>query len=165
MGKSFVNATMPGLGRVGFWANDGLLGIWLVALAGSVPVGGVGWQTEVAEHWREQGVGQYMGCMDAGLDAFLVSEERRAVAVELSRRARVILVAAAEDGRIRPAWLVAHGLAVDGCERDSYHRDGVGLALVLQVADAFIDLLNGRVSTTAATAPVYPFFKEPGDED
>lgn len=156
MSSSFVSLTLPGRGAVGFWANDGCLGVWLVALANTVLLDGDGWQIELARHWHEQGVRQDMGCMDVRLDEYMTSEDRRAVAVEFSTRARAMLAGLAEDGYIRPRWLVANGLAFEGCTSDRYHRDGLRLAHVTQISDAFINLLHGRLVATAATAPVLP---------
>lgn len=156
MGSSFVGLPHGDRGEVGFWANDAILGIWLVALASAVSGASPPWLVRAAEQWRFQGGRQFMGVVDAGLDECLITEGRVATVIELARCARVSLVAIAEDGYLRPPWLVSNQLAEEWRDTEPYQRDGVKLDFVLQVADVFLDLLGGQIAATPATSPVYP---------
>ncbi len=160
MGTSFVDLAFGDRGEFGFWANDGVLGIWLVALANAaaaVPGEREPWLGDAAAHWRLHGVQQFTGCMDAGLDKYVISDDRLATTTKVARCARAALVATAEDGYLRPPWLIANQLAEEKPLYDSpYDRYGLEVDRVLQVADAFIDLLGGRITTTPATSPVFP---------
>lgn len=149
-----MDFALPDRGECGFWSNDGILGVWLLALANGVPTTDEPWLNEAAEHWRLHGVQQFMGCMDGGLDKYLTSAERVAAATEIAVSARASLVGIAEDGYVPLHWLIANDWDKNWELAGSFR--GVLLDDVLQVADAFIALLAGRISTTAATSPVLP---------
>lgn len=60
----------------GFWANDGLLSVWLAALADAVPDDALPWLREAEQHWREQAGTGFTGCVDAALDTLLARNVR-----------------------------------------------------------------------------------------
>jgi hypothetical protein len=132
----------------GFWARDGLLEVWLEALAEVVPTHAPAWLQDAQRHWRKQARIGFQGCVDADLDALLTSQDRVAVALRLVDQAHEHLIRlAGRNGRIPAAWL--NERRVGGS--DPWVAD-LDLQPVRQIANAFAALIHGDLRTTAATS-------------
>lgn len=115
----------------GFWARDGLVELWLDALAECVPPDAPGWLREAGDHWREQARAGFMGCIDAGLDEFLTTPDRVTAALRLVEATRAQLERLDGDRGVPPEHL-------------------------RQIGEAFEALLRGDLDTEAAASPVLP---------
>lgn len=147
MGTSYVEFR-----EQGFWTRDGLLEVWLHALAASVSDDSAPWLLEARMEWHTQAHVGFMGWVSAGLDEIVTSPERVGMVLELSQRARRYLTAVAGGAGLLPAsWL------------DEQHIGGPGsgwkalkLEYVLQVADAVDQLLRGQWRGTPQSGPFLP---------
>jgi hypothetical protein len=147
MGSSFTNFRGHG-----FWARDGLLEVWLEALAEVVPTHAPAWLQDAQQHWREQARIGFQGCIDAHLDVLLTSQDRVAVALRLADQAREHLARLARGtGHIPAAWL--NERRVGGSD---YWTADLDLQPLRQIANAFAALISGDLRTTATTSPVLP---------
>ncbi len=137
----------------GFWANDGLLSVWLAALADVVAADAPPWLREAAEHWREQaGVG-FIGCVAAGLDRLLASPQQAQTALSLAETASGYLASLTDAAGYLPAsWLNDRHISGE----TSWTSTNIRYDYVQQIADAFTTLLRGELQTTPATSPVLP---------
>ncbi|WP_157745744.1 hypothetical protein [Micromonospora purpureochromogenes] len=147
MGSSFTNFRGHG-----FWARDGLLEVWLEALAEVVPTHAPAWLQDAQRHWRKPARIGFQGCIDADLDALLTSQDRVAVALRLVNQAEEHLNRlASRNGRIPAAWL--NERRVGGS--DTWTGD-LDLQPLRQITNAFAALIHGDLRTTATTSPVLP---------
>jgi hypothetical protein len=138
----------------GFWAHDGLLCVWLAALADVVPDDDAPpWLREAEQHWREQaGVG-FMGCVDAGLDKLLASPQRAQVVLGLAETASRCLAGATDSiGYLPASWLNDRHISGEM----SWTSRNIRYDYVRRIADAFSALLRDELQTTPATSPVLP---------
>lgn len=143
MGTSFVRFQ-----GAGYWTRDSDLELWLRFLSdtvGLVPEP-PGWLREVQHHWHLRATVGFNGCMDAGLDDFVTDDRRKQVVIDLaygvldSLRARGPLLPAAELNAMELRGGV-HFFA------------DVPVSAIIRDGRAFLGLLEGRITTNAATAP------------
>ncbi|WP_139338236.1 hypothetical protein [Micromonospora avicenniae] len=147
MGSSFTEFR-----SYGFWARDGLLEVWLQALAEVVPTHAPAWLHNAQRHWQEQARTGFQGSIDVGLDALLTSQDRVEVARRLTDQAQEHLNRlAGRTGCIPATWL--NERRVGGT--DTWTGD-LDLQPIRQIANAFAALIRGDLRTTATTSPVLP---------
>jgi hypothetical protein len=133
----------------GFWSRDGLLEMWLEALADAVPDDAPPWLLDAREYWRNQARVGYMGCVSADLDAIVSTEERLATVLNVVRVANERLAQVATDtGRMPGSWMSERHVGGN----ESWLRD-LGLDYVRQIADAFTALLRGELHPTSDVLP------------
>jgi hypothetical protein len=90
----------------GFWANDGLLGVWLAALADTVPDNAQPWLHEAQQHWLEQAGAGFTGCVDAAMDTLVATGQRAQAIFPLAEAASRHLASLADTTGYLPAsWL------------------------------------------------------------
>lgn len=144
MGKSFTD-----FDGHGFWANDGKLEIWLMALCdevdrmGDAPV----WLLEARKHWHFQATIGVSGCVDAGLKQIVGAEPARAdVLRDLGGRALRSLQSAPSISR---EYLNSYRLG-----GNTIWTADVPTAVLAALAAAFDALLAGTLNTDAVSSPV-----------
>lgn len=135
----------------GFWARDGLLEIWLEALAEVVPAKAPEWLRDAKQHWRLQARGGFVGCVNADLDARLTSEDRTETVLALAEQASAYVTrVAGATGTVPAAWLNNRGVGGEG----TVWLADVEVRSVHQIGDALTALLRGELQTTPGTSPV-----------
>jgi hypothetical protein len=132
----------------GFWTRDGQIAVWLYLLVEEIDrlENPAEWLRQLREDWLFQATIGASGCVGAGLDEWATSEERVRALVELSRKA---LDRLRERGR-RLTLEVPYAHGTGGPDTLCIDRD---IRIFSCVGEAFIDLLEGRVTTDARTAP------------
>ncbi|MGV9408794.1 hypothetical protein ACWDOP_02675 [Nocardia sp. NPDC003693] len=131
-----------GIDGLGFWAVDDALDVWLAYLVGQIEPESLAddpWFGGVHDQWRRAAA-----LDDHGVTMVIDNERQRDLIRACARAARS---AAVDGGDIGPdrlrQWLILDGTAVsDGFAR---HPEGVVLTRILEVADGFIALLEGRL--------------------
>jgi len=134
----------------GFWTRDALLEIWLHRLVLAIdgrPVR-LAWLQDARDHWQLHATVGYTGCVSASLDEWLGGDPDRVTTVaDLSAEA----LRGLRDARsIRHEDLTAAGI---GGQRTQWRKD-MPAHNILPVAEAFIDLIAGRIDWDASTSPV-----------
>ena len=127
----------------GFWARDALLEVWLILLAEEAEreQPPIDWLNHAAKHWRSQATSGMVGCLSANLDPYATFGDR---AQQLERVATRAL-----------ETLRAHGPTMERGVLNALHVGGPGAqftsdvatALFVDVAEAFIRLLQGPLDT------------------
>jgi hypothetical protein len=143
MGTSFVEYRTKG-----FWARDSDLEVWLHFLASEIDrlPSPSEWHYQLRDHWYQQAQSGAVGCLWAGLDDFIATNEQVIASIQLCEAALRTL---ASYGDVIPqAYLNA--IASEGIE---WSRD-VPVDFFSRVGHAFIQLLRGELTTDAATSPV-----------
>src|SRR5262245_42346115 len=136
MGTSFVRYR-----NYGFWARDSTLEVWLHFLAAEIdrlPNPSV-WQRQLRDHWYEQAQSGAVGCLWAGLDEFVTTNEQGATVIELCKAALQTLLS---YGDVIPQDYL-NAIASEGSE---WSRD-VAVEMFTRVGRAFIQLLRGELRT------------------
>ena len=145
MGTSFVDYRGGG-----FWASDGAIEIWLRLLIREIdsraPV--PSWLAELREHWREQATFGGVGSLHFALDDFIIDDTRRQIVLSVAEGA---LVQLAQYGEIITRDELNE---LTSATPDAYWTRDVPSDTFAAMGNAFIALLNGAITTTAATAPV-----------
>jgi hypothetical protein len=136
----------------GFWARDGQVEVWLYLLVQEIDrlPSPPDWLREARESWHVQSTLGLMGCVSAGLDEVATTPERVRVLVDLAH------------GALR--WLREQGPRLTLTVPYSHGTQGpdtlcgdVDIRVYECVGLKFIELLQGRVETDAATSPcVWP---------
>jgi hypothetical protein len=145
MASSFVSYR-----GAGFWANDGVIGVWLRLLVReidghkAIPA----WLAELREHWLVQARFGGGGSIDSGLDEYLIDDPRRNIVLSVI------------DGAF--AQIVRYGGTISRDELNSITADAHGMYWTIDlptgsfeaVGRAFGALLRGEITMNAVTAPV-----------
>ena len=69
----------------GFWVSDGLLRVWLAAMAGRVRQDCTGWRAKARAHWAAEANSDAVGCIQANLDEYASDERTRGELIQLCR--------------------------------------------------------------------------------
>ncbi|MEC3919952.1 hypothetical protein [Nocardia sp. CDC160] len=133
---TFVNVD----GR-GFWALDDALGAWLAYLveqmvsSDRVPDA---WLAAIAADWRVAAA-----ITDLGVSLTFETERQRGWISEYAHAARAAAIAVGDvaEERLR-RWMILPDMAVS--QGFSRTKGGIGLNRILEVADGFIALVDGR---------------------
>jgi hypothetical protein len=147
MGSSFVAYR-----GYGFWASDPSLEVWLHLLcaevdrAEDVPA----WLFAARDDWHHQATVGFVGCVSPSLDQHLGTDDARVASVlALGGRARDRLVAATPV--IPKDVLNSFGTGGPG----SFFTTDVAREAFVNVAEAFLALLRGEITTDASSSPVF----------
>ncbi|MFN8511781.1 MAG: hypothetical protein U0232_34060 [Thermomicrobiales bacterium] len=147
MGTSFVEYR-----EVGFWASDGSLDLWLTLLVREIdsrtPI--PTWLAELREHWQEQATFGGVGCISLYLDEYITDDTRRHTVLSVAGGAL--------------ARLTRYGETVTRDELNTitestprkYWTEDLPVVQFAALGNAFIALLNGEITTTAATSRGIP---------
>jgi hypothetical protein len=141
MGTSFVEFRTKG-----FWVSDGLLEAWLYFLARQIDDihDPDAWLSQLQQHWYRQSSGVGVGCIWAGLDDFVSTNERAAVIIDLNQRVL--------------QRLDTYGATISKDELNTIPNEGAvwleDLATdeLKRVGRFFVRLLRGDLTTDAATS-------------
>jgi hypothetical protein len=146
MGSSFTEFR-----GCGFWSRDPALEVWLYLLAREVEraPNAPDWLCTARDHWHEQATIGFNGHVSASLNKHLTTEERVKLTLELSERVLVWL-----DSQASLSADVLNSFGVGGL--DSSFSEDVPADRFAQIGRAFVELLGGKLCTTAATSPVLP---------
>jgi hypothetical protein len=145
MGTSFV-----GIGDNGFWMRDGVLELWLRLLAlhvedtpdSSSP------SHAIRTNWLVASRGGFIGCVPDGIEQAVASPEGRRIVLAAIESLRAALLKA-------PARLDKSVLNLLGFDYIQW-VDDFETRKLLEVADAFTDLINGKVTSDATDTSFMP---------
>ena len=123
---------------------------WLRMLALSFPpeVYDHCWLRDLRDDWLLQSAGFFSGFVSPQLDQHLSAEDRKTVILETAKRVRSKIESFEET--IPAATLELLGLGWHP------HSKSLPRSELLSIADRFIELLEGKLTTTAATSPTLP---------
>jgi hypothetical protein len=145
MGSSFTEYQ-----NFGFWSKDWLLESWLRMLALNLPdkVYELCWLRDLRDDWLLQSAGLFTGFVSPNLDQYLSHGDRRALITESAKslKAKIHLF----EDRIPVAYFFALGISFVP------YREWVPREDLESIAARFIDLLEGKLTTTASTSPTLP---------
>jgi hypothetical protein len=143
MGTSFVEFR-----NKGFWVRDSGLEVWLHFLATEIDrlPSPSAWYRQIRDHWYQQAQSGAVGCLWAGLDDFVTTDEQVTAIIQLCEA--TLRTLASFGDVISQDYLNA--IASDGSQ---WSRD-VAIDIFTAVGHAFIQLLRGEIITDAATSPV-----------
>lgn len=145
MGTSFVE-----IGGKGFWMQDSVLELWLRLLALHIedPSDGSPLTRRIRDSWLLASRGYFGGCIPDDLAEFISTSDGRAIVL----RAISSLRSALENG---PELLDPGTLNLLGFDGVRY-AGGFESARLVQVANAFIDLIEGRIDCDVTSTAFMP---------
>src|SRR5260370_1314764 len=145
MGSSFTEFR-----GYGFWARDSSLEVWLYLLVREVGkmTDPPDWLRLAREDWHLKATVGFLGWICANLDEHITSTDRDEATVRLSNDAL--------------AWLHQQGPLMSAELLNSFQCGGEGAYFTrdvetdnfIRVGEAFVQLLEGKLKTDAATSPV-----------
>jgi hypothetical protein len=152
MGTTFVTLSREASDEEpGFWMHDGMLELWLRLLAFHLPE-----PTDSGEHratvairnqWLLASRGYFGGCIPHGMEQACAAPEGRAVV----RIAIDSLLAALQRGSTPLEAGTLDLLGVEGIQFAPIEREWLR-----EIGQAFIDLLDGKITCTASSTEVMP---------
>ena len=144
MGTSFVS-----VGETGFWMRDSMLELWLRLLALHLedPADGSSPCDPIRSEWLLASRGYFNGCVPLDLASNVSTDAGRKLVLDAIASLRKSLKDA-------PPTLDCHVLNLLGMS-GSFEANPETWRL-LDVADAFVDLIEDRITTTAATSEWMP---------
>ncbi len=152
MGTSFVTITAGTTGdEPGFWMRDSMLELWLRLLSLHLPEpndhGEHKATPEIRKRWLVASRGYFNGHVPHDMEFACSTPENRAV-VEMSIKS---LMSAIEKSNSTLSANVLNLLGNDGCTFNDIDRERL-----LDIGHAFIDLMNGRIHSTAHSTEIMP---------
>lgn len=153
MGTTFVTlAQGMDAETIGFWMRDGMLEIWLRLLALHLPeptnTGEHQATVEIRNRWLLASRGYFGGCVPHCMEEACATDEGRAVV----RDAIDSLLAALRKGK---SPLDASTLNLLGIESSEFEAP-LERVWLTEIGQAFIDLLDGRITCTVESTEVMP---------
>jgi len=144
MGTSFT--TFQGKG---FWANDGILEVWLYLLASEINsiLDVPDWLAQAQDEWLMMAQIGLTGSIHANLDGLLTTPQKKEQVIKLAQQTTTSLEA--YGPLLSPEMLNAMDIGGTG----SYFTRDVETDLFLQIGRAFVSLLKGELSTDSSTSP------------
>jgi len=145
MGNSFTEYQ-----KFGFWSRDWLLESWLRMLALNLPddVYKPCWVRDLRDDWLLQSAGFFSGCVSPKLDQHCSHKDQRETILATAQAVRTKIQTF--DQRIPTSFFYAMGIAF------VEYREWVPKEDLESIATRFIDLLEGKLTTTAPSSPVLP---------
>lgn len=149
MGTTFV-----GINNRGFWINDGILELWLRFLALHIedPDESGTQAAVIRDQWLLASRGYFVGCVPDELQA--VVSERGGEA--LVRKAICSFMSALQAGPPRLDMDVLNLMGI----KDSRFLADVETWRLLEIGDAFLELLDGKITTDATDSSFMPGSRE-----
>jgi hypothetical protein len=153
MGTTFVTLSHETSGKEpGFWMRDGMLELWLRLLALHLPEptdsGEHQASLEIRNRWLLASRGYFTGCVPHSMEEACATEEGRAVV----RMAISSLLAALQQAK---SPLDANTLNLLGIEGGQFTAP-IERKWLLEIGDAFLDLLDGRITCVPSSADIMP---------
>jgi hypothetical protein len=152
MGTTFVTLSQGASGKEpGFWMRDGMLALWLRLLALHLPEPTDSGQHRatlaIRDQWLLASRGYFGGCVPHGMEEACATAEGRSV------------VRMAIDSLL--ATLQRASAALDASTLDLLGIEGIQFAPIdrawlWEIGQAFIDLLEGKITCTASSTAVMP---------
>lgn len=145
MGTSFVEVNDQG-----FWMRDSILELWLrlVALQFDEPAKDDTVIRALRDEWLLASSGHFNGCVPLDLDADLATDEGKKIIIESIEKLLVLL-------RKSPEKLNKDVLNLIGIESGHFSQD-IDSWRLIEVSEAFLDLIDGRFTGTAAVTDFMP---------
>jgi hypothetical protein len=152
MGTTFVTLSNEVTGmEPGFWMRDGMLELWLRLLALHLPEptdeGKFYATTAIRNRWLLASRGYFGGCVPHGMEEACSTSEGRTVV----RMAIESLLSELQRASTPLDASTLDLLGVEGIQVASIER-----RWLKEIAHAFIDLLDGKITCTAASTEVMP---------
>jgi hypothetical protein len=146
MGTSFVE-----IGGRGFWMQDSILELWLRLLALHVedPSDDSPLTRRIRDSWLLASRGYFVGCVPDDLEEFVSTPEGRAIVMRAIDSLKITLAKG-------PELLDHHTLNLLGFAEGVRRVSGFESARLIQVADAFVDLIEGRINCDATSTAFMP---------
>ncbi len=153
MGTTFVTAD----GEHGFWMRDSILELWLRLLALHIPEPTTEdsetvdrASRQIRDKWLLASKGYFIGCVPTGLQDAFKSSERRAIVRSAIDSLRAALVK-------MPPTLDKNVLNLLGFDpRGLIWMQNFEACRLIDTADAFLELLEGKVLDTASSTARMP---------
>jgi hypothetical protein len=150
MGTTFVTLSREVSGNeTGFWMRDGMLEIWLRLLALHLPEPNDNGEhratVEIRNRWLLASRGYFGGCVPHSMEDACATPEGRAVV----RYAIDSLLAALQKGSTPLDAGTLDLLGIEGIQFGSIER-----RWLQEIGQAFIDLLDGRITSTVSSTEV-----------
>jgi hypothetical protein len=147
MGSSYVEYR-----KLGFWAQDGCLEVWLHLMAWTIRqrTSCPEWLIELADEWETQATGGHSGTISSQLDEYLDSETRLSVAVELAHQC-IGWLRARES--VPSEWLNAVQLGGPGSQRGNDEPLTEPFAIL---GETFLAVLSADLATVVGAGPIVP---------
>lgn len=152
MGHTFVSR-----GDIGFWMHDSILELWLRLLALHIPEptdadtpARHNVTKQIRDQWLLASKGFFLGCVPVALEDATATDEGKAIvrlAIESLRKAL----------STGPKIITRDAMSLLGFE-DVSHRYDLEAARLMEVGNAFLDLMDGKITTTAKDGPYIPRF-------
>ena len=141
--------TFVGIGNHGFWMRDGLLELWLRLLALHLedPADDQSPCEAIRSQWLLASRGYFNGCVPLDLKSDISTDAGRKLILDAIASLRKSLENA-------PATLDHHALNLLGFSFS--FSDNPDTWRLLDVADAFVDLIEGRVTSTVESTEWMP---------
>lgn len=145
MGSSFVD-----IDDKGFWMRDGALELWLrlLALHLEEPQDRTSCSIEIRNGWLLASRGYFSGCISVKLDEAVSTEEGKRVVVAGIHSLMTALTKAPKH--LHPGFL--NILGIEGGEFIGEYET----ERLLEVGQAFLDLIDGKIQSTAADTSFMP---------
>ncbi len=152
MGTSFVTTD----GEHGFWMRDCDLELWLRLLALHIPeptdadseaVHRV--SRQIRDQWLLASKGYFSGCVPSGMKEAVATPEGRAVVCSAIQSLRAILVQ-------QPPTLEKNFLNLLGFDPSAIWVKDYETRNLIDIVDAFLDLLDGKITDTARSTARMP---------
>lgn len=147
MGTSFV-----AIGERGFWMQDCVLDLWLRLLALHIPDSPDRNSPVhvIRTNWLVASRGGFIGCVPDGIEDAIATPDGRQLVVDAINSLRAELMAA-------PPHIDKNFLNLLGFHRSSVRWvDDFETRKLLEVADAFMNLIDGKILSDASDASFMP---------
>jgi len=149
MGTTFVHAKPHGTDVPGFWMRDSVLELWLRFLALHIkdPLEPPTLATSIRDQWLLASRGYFGGMVPHGLDEAVATPEGEAIV-------RAAIHSLLESLAKAPRDFGPEVLNLMGIEGEFFGRWET--SRFIEVGQAFIDLLDGKISDTSASTAFMP---------
>ena len=147
MGSSFVS-----VGEHGFWLRDGLLELWLrlASLHIEDPVQSGSAATQIRDQWLLASRGCFNGCVPISLGDDVATEEGKKLVIDAIKSLQQSLADAPSD---------LNGDVLNLLGIEGKFGGNVETLRLIEVTQAVIDLVEGRLTSTAKDSSFMPGYR------
>jgi hypothetical protein len=147
MGSTFVS-----VGQHGFWLRDSMLELWLrfAALHIEDPVESGALATKIRDQWLLASRGYFTGCVPIALGDDIATDEGKQLVSNAIKSLHISLSSA-------PAKISGDTLNLLGIE--GRFQGDIETWRLIEVSKAFLDLIDGKITTTANDVSPMPGYK------